>query len=392
MRCGNIRTHCRTATNGSTSSTRYGARSAVRRPPRDGQNPPPLHENATSWFSPHVAHRNRANQFAKTPHVRNSRNSCSTNRGSPSPSCRATASARNVSKCSRDDPIGCVVNRLPRLGRFCAGELARLLVNADTPVIVAGRAALTPAGIASLVELAELLQAPVNDGPQFTLRMNFPTRHPLKGAGVVANADLILGLELPDFYQLTHRVTPVNRFGMESTPTTKPGAKLVTISASELVTRNNYQDGGRYNEVDLAIPADAEATLPMLVEACRRLITPERRRAMDARGVKLTDASRRLREAALEQAAWGWDARPISTARLSAELWNLVKHEDWSLVSDTSSSATGRSSCGTSRSTISSSAGPAPTASATAHRRRWAPRSRTGSTDASASTFSATAI
>src|SRR6185436_6435915 len=138
----------------------------------------------------------------------------------------------------------------PAADAGAVGEVARLLVNAETPVIVAGRAARTPNGIASLVELAELLQAPVNDGPQFTLRMNFPTRHPLKGAGVVANADLILGLELPDFYQLTHRVTPVNRFGMESTPTTKPGAKLVTISASDLVTRNNYQDGGRYTEVD----------------------------------------------------------------------------------------------------------------------------------------------
>jgi thiamine pyrophosphate-dependent acetolactate synthase large subunit-like protein len=36
----------------------------------------------------------------------------------------------------------------------------------------------------------------------------------------------------------------------------------------------------------------------------------------------------------LDQAAWGWDASPITTARLSAELWNQIKNEDWSLVSD----------------------------------------------------------
>jgi thiamine pyrophosphate-dependent acetolactate synthase large subunit-like protein len=36
----------------------------------------------------------------------------------------------------------------------------------------------------------------------------------------------------------------------------------------------------------------------------------------------------------LEQAASGWDASPISTGRLSAELWNCIRHEDWSLVSD----------------------------------------------------------
>jgi acetolactate synthase I/II/III large subunit len=224
----------------------------------------------------------------------------------------------------------------PAADAGAVAELARLLVAAENPVIVAGRAARTPKGIGLLVELAELLQAPVNDGHQFTLRMNFPSRHPLKGAGVVANADLVVGLEVPDFFQLTHALTPINRFGMDARPTTKPGAKLVTISASDLLTKNNYQEAGRYTEADLAIPADPEATLPSLIEACRKLITPDRRRAMDARGAKLADASRQVRELALEQAAWGWDASPVSTARLSAELWNLVKGEDWSLVSDTS--------------------------------------------------------
>jgi thiamine pyrophosphate-dependent acetolactate synthase large subunit-like protein len=224
----------------------------------------------------------------------------------------------------------------PAADAGAVAEVARMLVAADSPVIMAGRTARTPKGLALLVELAELVQAPVNDGHQFTLRMNFPTRHPLKGAGVVATADLLLALEIPDLFQATHASTPLNRLGMESRPTMKAGARIVTISSSDLLTKNNYQDAGRYTEADLAIPADAEATLPQLIEACRKLITPERRRAMDARGLKLAETSKQLREGALEQAAWGWDASPISTARLSAELWNLVKDEDWSLVSDTS--------------------------------------------------------
>ena len=101
-----------------------------------------------------------------------------------------------------------------------------------------------------------------------------------------------------------------------------------------MLTKSNYQDFGRYNEVDLSIVADGEATLPMLVEACRRLITPERRRAIDARGERLAGESRAAYEQALDAAAFGWDASPISTARLSTELWNLIKSEDWSLVSD----------------------------------------------------------
>ena len=214
-------------------------------------------------------------------------------------------------------------------------QLAKMLVAAENPIIVAGRVARTPAALARMVELAELLQAPVHDGQQFVLRMNFPNRHPLKNSGSVADADLILALDVPDFFQLTHRLTPINRFGMDARPITKPGAKLATISAQELSTRNNYQDAGRYNEVDLAIAGDVEATLPTLIESCRRLITADRRRALDARGAKLAAASKGMREVKLEQAAWGWDASPISTARLSAELWNQIKNEDWSLVSDT---------------------------------------------------------
>ena len=212
-------------------------------------------------------------------------------------------------------------------------EAARMLVNAENPVIVAGRVARTPAGLKLLVELAETLQAPVLDRP-FRFRMNFPTRHSLYGGGSVEDADVILGLEVPDFWSVTHSQTPVNRMGMESRSITKPGAKLITISSLDLLTKSNYQDFGRYADVNLAIAADAEATLPSLIEACKRLITADRKRAFQDRGAKFAEAAKEAHERALEQAAWAWDASPITTARLSAELWNQIKNEDWSLVSD----------------------------------------------------------
>jgi acetolactate synthase I/II/III large subunit len=122
--------------------------------------------------------------------------------------------------------------------------------------------------------------------------------------------------------------------GMEARSITKPGAKLITISSLDLLTKANYQDFGRYSEVDLAIAADAEATMPALIEAVKRLITGDRKRVFDQRGAKFAEAAKRAHQTALEQAAWGWDASPITTARVSAELWNQIKNEDWSLVSD----------------------------------------------------------
>jgi thiamine pyrophosphate-dependent acetolactate synthase large subunit-like protein len=210
-------------------------------------------------------------------------------------------------------------------------DIAKMLVAAENPLIVTGRSARTPNGLKLLVELAELLQIPVIDRRQ---RMNFPTRHPLYGTGNLATADVVLALEVPDFWNVTHAQTPLNRMGMEVRPLTKDGAKLITISSMDLLMKSNYQDFGQYNEADLAVAGDAEATLPLLIETCKKLITGDRKRVFDQRRAKCEEAAKKMHDQALQEAAWGWDSSPVSTARMSAELWNLIKTEDWSLVSD----------------------------------------------------------
>ena len=212
-------------------------------------------------------------------------------------------------------------------------EAARMLVKAENPVIIADRAARTPNGMKLLVELAEALQAPVIDQGG---RMNFPTRHPLnhteRSRVLVGAADVILGLELTDFWGTVHSYR--DQLQRTSQPITKPGAKLISITAGDLFLHSNYQDFERYPEVDLAIAADAEATLPSLIDAVKRLITADRKRALDDRGAKLAAAGSDALERARTEATYAWDASPISTARLSAELWAQIKNDDWSLVSD----------------------------------------------------------
>ena len=212
-------------------------------------------------------------------------------------------------------------------------EAARLLVAAENPVLVTDRVARTPAGLARMIELAELLQAPVIDRNG---RMNFPTRHPLnhteRAGATIAGADVIAGLELTDFWSTVNsvrgQVNPTWR------PSTKPGAKLISVTANDLFQKSNYQDFQRYTPVDLAIAADGEATLPSLIEAVRHQITDDRKRAFADRGAKHAAAHEQAMEAAREAAASGWDASLISTARMSAEIWAQIKNEDWSLVSN----------------------------------------------------------
>src|SRR5258708_25509831 len=93
----------------------------------------------------------------------------------------------------------------PQGDSAAVAEAARLLAAAENPVLIVDRAARTAAGMALLIELAETLQAPVLDmcGP-----MNFPTRHPLnqtwRARDEISNADVILGLELADFWGAIH--------------------------------------------------------------------------------------------------------------------------------------------------------------------------------------------
>jgi acetolactate synthase I/II/III large subunit len=114
----------------------------------------------------------------------------------------------------------------------------------------------------------------------------------------------------------------------------RPGTKLISITAVDLFAKSNFQDFQRYPEVDVAMAADAEATLPALTEAVKKLVTADRRTAFAERRTRLEQAHARAKDAARTEAAVAWDASPISTARLAAELWAQIKNEDWSLVSE----------------------------------------------------------
>ena len=194
-------------------------------------------------------------------------------------------------------------------------EAAKLLVAAQNPVIITGMSARTPAGLKHLVELAETLQCGVVDRKR---RMNFPTRHPLNG-GQANQADVVLALEAGYITNDARAAHTRN-------------AKFISISTNELYIKSNYGDQYRFAEIDMPITGDAEATLPSLIEEVKKLITGDRQRVFQERGAKIAAANRQTLERAREEAAYAWDANPISTARLSMELWNQIKNEDWSLV------------------------------------------------------------
>ena len=211
-------------------------------------------------------------------------------------------------------------------------EASRMLAQSQNPVIVVDKYARTQAGTDRLVELAELLQAPVIDDGG---RMNFPNRHPLNlsfaRGGIIAGADVVLGLEVTSLYRFAN--TSREQLVEDSRQILKPGAKLISIGADGLLTKGNFLDMGRYQPVDLSISADAEITMPSLIEAVKRQLTSSQKATAQVRGSKVAAIQQKTLEQARIDATYAWDASPVSTGRLSAELWEAVKGEDWSFVS-----------------------------------------------------------
>ena len=212
-------------------------------------------------------------------------------------------------------------------------EAAKMLVAAESPVIIADRYARSQSAMDDLVRLAELLQAPVIDNRS---RMNMPNTHYLcqseRAGTLVAQADCILSLEPVDLFGQLNTLR--DQLERTDAPRIKPGVKVISISTHDLLVHSNYQDFQRYVGADLNIAADAQTTLPYLIEAVQREAASGSKNASEMRGEKLRQAYHGAMERARTEASFAWDAKPISTARLYMELWGQLQKEDWALVAD----------------------------------------------------------
>jgi acetolactate synthase I/II/III large subunit len=238
----------------------------------------------------------------------------------------------------QEDPIHDKNLKIPKLSRSipaqgdsaALAEAARWLVEAKAPLILADRLARDQHGVELLVQLAERLGAPVVD---LGSRMNFPNHHALchseRKRALMRDADVVLLLEVAD---------PWGQFNSVSDPhrnqkfVAKKDVKIINLSMQDVYIRSNYQDFQRYMPVDLSINGDAQASLPDLIEHVGHLMTSERARVVQERTVSLGEQSRRSNDAQREAAARGWDAAPVTTARLAMETYEVVKNEPWSLV------------------------------------------------------------
>jgi acetolactate synthase-1/2/3 large subunit len=209
-------------------------------------------------------------------------------------------------------------------------EAAALLRAAERPVIIAEYLGRNPAAVDALVRLAEGLAAPVIDLYGHG-RFNFPNTHPLDLTGVekdlLASADVVLALDVQDLHGALARSDRLTR---SSEPILPENAKVIHITLSDLGIRSWVTSYQRLTPTDVPILADTAVALPSLLA---RLEGPAAeapgRRARYERLRTKHDAIRREARTRCEES---WNDRPIAPARLAAEVWEVLRGEDWVLA------------------------------------------------------------
>lgn len=217
-------------------------------------------------------------------------------------------------------------------------EVADLLRGAELPLIVTGLAGDTDEGFRALVELAELLHAPVLDvGP----RLAFPTSHELWADGVqelLPQADLVLLLDVDDALGVLRRI---------GSDTSRP---VVAITTGHLRMRSWAHDYQSLVPVLRHLTADSVPALQGLLTRLRADPGPaaqrERRQRLTAGRVSDSrEQWRRTAEKSTENATVPLDRlihevgralagrRYVVAAgtneRLEHRLWDLAEPRQW---------------------------------------------------------------
>lgn len=180
---------------------------------------------------------------------------------------------------------------------------ARILADADRPLVITGRTGARPGAVDALVQVAELLGCPVADQRD---RISFPPRHPLyagDGGDELTRADVVLVLDSEVPWVPVHGAPPTD-------------ATVVQIDVDCVkATMPTWT-----YPVDLALTADTSVALPLLAEQLRGLATPASTERWEARR---REVSRRLEAARRRWESLGGGTEP--EAAVDAMLYSLNK-------------------------------------------------------------------
>ncbi|MFC1932379.1 thiamine pyrophosphate-requiring protein [Chloroflexota bacterium] len=190
-------------------------------------------------------------------------------------------------------------------------EAAKMLLQAENPLIITGYSGRHTHSVASLVELAETLGARVITSE---IRMNFPNTHPLcsgiDSTPYIAQADIILVID--------HDVPYVPTMARPN-----PDAKIIHIDIDPI--KQTMPMWGF--PVDISLQADSSKAIPVLTEIIRQRVTPQQQSHFQARFRQYQSENEQLQAKWRDLAVTKAEQRPISPEWLSHCIAEVVDED-----------------------------------------------------------------
>jgi acetolactate synthase-1/2/3 large subunit len=216
-------------------------------------------------------------------------------------------------------------------------DAAARLVAARFPVIVTESLGRRPEATAPLCRLAEVLGAPLIDlGGESSGRPSVPGGHPLDMTGahreVVRDADVVLALDVTTFLgalgetdRTTREVRPLNE-----------RARIIAVSLDDYAFRSWAHTFQSLAPVDLPIAADAALALPALLALVEDRLKHDRQATeRGARAARIATRHVAIRREWQDTARLERGGAPLTPAALAAEVWDVIRDEDWVLANGT---------------------------------------------------------
>jgi len=212
--------------------------------------------------------------------------------------------------------------------------IADRLLASDMPLLMPEYVGRREGGFEAMVKLAETAGAGVWD---INNALNFPNKHPLcvsLDKGALKNVDLVVGLDCKDVEKATRELNSTTR---EIQPVVAPNCDWVEMGFAEINMSKWSMDYCRMQPCSVRALGDTALGIPALTDMLQKKISSnsalkdkiEKRKAIIGKRHDETWAKWQ------EEAKADWDAAPMTVPRLSHEVWEVIKNEDWVLTANT---------------------------------------------------------
>ena len=198
-------------------------------------------------------------------------------------------------------------------------EAARLLLEAERPLIVAGSGVAAAGAVDELIQLAEMVVLPVVMEPRYSF-LSFRTSHPYS----FQIPERQVTFKLPEWgepdliFAVGCRLVREYRYLLE--PAIKPETRCVHIE-------EDPWEIGKVFPVDLGVIADAKSALSSLVQICRDQLSKIDGGRRAERLACLKKAKERAQRELEDRVRDGWDSTPVNPARLIREMDRLLDRD-----------------------------------------------------------------